>query len=374
MWVKRLPGWPEARAARALGEHCLLAAPQVKAVAEMKLRRVTAWAFVGSCLTAAAPVFAQGTRAPLPAEPAPSTGATATPAPTSTPPGPAGSGIADVVRLKNGSMLRGTVIELIQGESVTLLLPSGQTRQFRLAEVEYAGPVVGAPLIGAGSNAAQTAPAPPASPAPAVVPDAPPVHLASDQPLNFGIQTATAEAALDGWRGNLRINHFDNLCTSPCDVRLPRGNYRFSITHDGKTISTAREVSVAPGDTVHGKYESFHGTRVAGVVIMAAGGGAGLIYSLSYQRSATHVCSSGSSFESCTSSDDDTSNMQQHLLVGLGVSLSSILIGGILALKHDEASVQVTPGLTLPRGGASVSDRPSASLLGAQGLTLSARF
>src|SRR5688500_7843319 len=46
----------------------------------------------------------------------------------------------DVVRLKNGGLVRGTIVELLPGESVTITTALGKTREFAMSEVSYAGP------------------------------------------------------------------------------------------------------------------------------------------------------------------------------------------------------------------------------------------
>src|SRR5688572_540615 len=46
----------------------------------------------------------------------------------------------DIVRLRNGGMLRGTIVELKPGETVEILLLNGETRKIPMADVEYAGP------------------------------------------------------------------------------------------------------------------------------------------------------------------------------------------------------------------------------------------
>jgi hypothetical protein len=48
--------------------------------------------------------------------------------------------LADVVKLKDGSLFRGTITALVAGDHVDLLLLSGETRQFTMSEVAYAGP------------------------------------------------------------------------------------------------------------------------------------------------------------------------------------------------------------------------------------------
>ncbi len=284
-------------------------------------------------------------------------------------------------------MVRGAIIEMTRGESVSILLPNGETRVFNLAQVEYAGPVAGAPAIG-GGTAPEAAPSPVPPPPPPAPPPAPPlapppppeeprVHFESAEPLTFGIHTSTADADLGGWRGNLhlRIENYDKLCTSPCDAKLPKGSYQFSVTQDKSTVATDNEVPVKPGDTVHGEYQSYRGLRIAGVVTMIVGGTAGLIYALSYSKTNPEDCDYHSNdYSACLARSSDSSDMSQHLYVGLGVSLGSIVVGSIMLWKKDEASIRVTPGVAPPPGGVGVSDRRSALGYDPRGLTLRASF
>jgi hypothetical protein len=47
---------------------------------------------------------------------------------------------SDLVRLKNGGMVRGSIIELVPGSFVVVELKNGETRRFEMNDVEYAGP------------------------------------------------------------------------------------------------------------------------------------------------------------------------------------------------------------------------------------------
>ena len=46
----------------------------------------------------------------------------------------------DVVRLKDGSVVRGTISELLKNRSVTIVTLSGKTLEFAMSDVAYAGP------------------------------------------------------------------------------------------------------------------------------------------------------------------------------------------------------------------------------------------
>jgi hypothetical protein len=46
----------------------------------------------------------------------------------------------DVVKLKSGGLLRGTIAELVPGEFVVIVLITGETRRIAASEFDYAGP------------------------------------------------------------------------------------------------------------------------------------------------------------------------------------------------------------------------------------------
>ncbi len=94
---------------------------------------------------------------PPPAAPA----APTAPAAPAAPPAPvAAPGVADEIKLKDGTSFRGTITESVPGDHFDLLQPSGQVRRFPASDVTYAGPAANAP-------ATPPAPAPTAAPAPA---------------------------------------------------------------------------------------------------------------------------------------------------------------------------------------------------------------
>lgn len=54
-------------------------------------------------------------------------------------PATAPAAMPDIVVLKDGSMLRGTIVELDKQKEVTIQLPTGKTRTIAMSEVTYAG-------------------------------------------------------------------------------------------------------------------------------------------------------------------------------------------------------------------------------------------
>jgi hypothetical protein len=77
--------------------------------------------------------------------------------------------LSDVVVLKDGSLFRGTITELVAGERVTILLPSRETKTFSTSRVAYAGPAADMPSAlwrPPASHEAPPSPEPPLAPEP----------------------------------------------------------------------------------------------------------------------------------------------------------------------------------------------------------------
>lgn len=56
------------------------------------------------------------------------------------PSAPSAPSAPDIVRLKTGGLIRGTISELVPGDYVMVVTVAGHTRTLAMADVEYAGP------------------------------------------------------------------------------------------------------------------------------------------------------------------------------------------------------------------------------------------
>jgi len=203
----------------------------------------------------------------------------------------------DIVRLKNGGMLRGTISELVPGETVTIVTVAGKTREIKMSEVAYAGPADEAPE--------QDAPAPPPTPtpAPAAAPVAAPstittsepskvepyvtvqgrratLHLESE-PSGLTFHRASSSAVAVGPGGVAMALGYDRLCTAPCQITIPAGTEVLALSRPGERAFTAGPVTIPAGESrLVGKFESRAGLRATGWVITAASvvGGLALMY------------------------------------------------------------------------------------------------
>jgi hypothetical protein len=184
----------------------------------------------------------------------------------------------DIVRLKNGGMLRGTIIELVPGDRVSLLGVDGQTRNLPMTEVAYAGPVANDPLAAAGT------PATGAPPAPAPVATAPHrgLRLVADEPnLTYHYFTGTSHGMGIGAVGGqiatvgVTVSHYTRLCTAPCETPLEPGSYTFALERQNGAMVVAPAMSVRGDEELRAHWISRSAARwsffIAGLALATTG-------------------------------------------------------------------------------------------------------
>jgi hypothetical protein len=163
----------------------------------------------------------------------------------------------DVVRLKSGAFVRGTIVEHDPGRK-TVLQTDAERRTFEAAEIAYAGPATRDPFVG--------------STVPVLPPDANPVQLRSTEGrLSFYLYTTSF--AVGDVDGGVQARAFRPLCTAPCAVMLAPGSYRMALSlGDSPPLLTRGNVLVGQRTTLTGTLVSRWGTRAAGVLLAIAGG------------------------------------------------------------------------------------------------------
>jgi len=281
----------------------------------------------------------------------------ATPAPAAPSAAPAAPSVApavppDIVVMKDGSMVRGVILEKKVRDFVQLQTASGEVRKITMADVTYAGTAASMP-----TTASTDAP-----PSPTAAPDADrtrpfvTIHaeqarlrLTANQPqVTFSVKTGEAQARLYGYRSALSAASFTSICTAPCEATLPAGTHEFalSVPGHGPALTDAAVTIPAGGHELRGVYRSAAGTRTAGVVIAIVGilGGAALM---------AHAI---------TSSEPGGSNeMNMGEFAGGGVLMAlGGLTGSLMMFARDTASVTVTPA--------------SPAAVAPKGVVLSGRF
>jgi hypothetical protein len=178
------------------------------------------------------PAYAQvqpvpyGTSQPVPYNPAPAQSAPPRPAAPVTPG-------KDVIHLKNGGMLRGTIVDAIPGSHARIQLPTGEIAMVQWSEIARieTGDQKRAPEPTPTPSSPPPAPAPPPVTGPKVL-----VHIDSSRPVQL--------MRYDPVSGNR-----DEICTSPCDKWAPLdGNYR--IEGSGVRQSSTFTLQGKEGDRV----------------------------------------------------------------------------------------------------------------------------
>jgi len=242
---------------------------------------------------------------------------------TSTPP--------DVVRLRDGTFLRGTLVER-SPTRVVVLLQTGETRTYPADAVEFAGP-----------EAPDALPSSiPAIPQAAQIPVAAPrygaarVHVRSDQP-QLSLQrlqgTDTVVVFTGRHVGTAYIDQFSVLCNAPCDIEIAEGTYQLGVAQDDERAVRAGAPILLSGDTTLDLHYNDHtGTRVAGWLMLIGGnvlGGALMV--LSIDAGPTDC-----SFGSCRNS------LSMPVLIG-GAVISTVasIVSIFLIGKSDSAEVEV---------------------------------
>lgn len=213
------------------------------------------------------PVYAQGgvqpvpygTSQPVPYNPGPAKPAPSTPSAPSTPP----SAGTDIIHLKNGGMLRGTIVDAIPGSHARIQLPTGEIAMVQWSEIARIENGARPPTPTPEPPSTAWKPPPPPPPTPGPPPITGPtllVHIDSPRPVRL----EHYDPARSNW---------DELCNSPCDMQVPvEGDYR--IAGVGVKASNRFAMTGKAGDRiVIDVNPASKGWFAAGIV----GGGVGLL-------------------------------------------------------------------------------------------------
>jgi hypothetical protein len=224
----------------------------------------------------------------------------------------------DIVRLKDGGIARGTIVELVPNGSVTIQLVNGQTRKFPMSSATYAGParadVAGSPTPSESGTAPNVT----------VYGERATIRLTSEEPnLTFHVKTS-------GGRGAVEEGGFSRLCTAPCKIALPAGAQRFALSHqDGDLVVADSDLVLRGNEAIAGQIVDRHGVRLAGVLTTFIGGpvGFGLI---------------GLDYETHRSGPTGLS------AAGFVVLSACLTAGIVLWTRHDYITLEVQPLVTPP--------------------------
>jgi hypothetical protein len=239
----------------------------------------------------------------------------------------------DLVRTRDGGMLRGTIIEKVPGDHVEIQLPNGQTRSLKMSEVEYAGP--------AGGDAAP-APAPAVMRTNTTTIDVPMARLelqSKQQGLTFHRKAGSGYGAAAGWVGGnnsgpvslaFTSTSFERLCTTPCAAEVPKGTYKLGLSlRDGGVVAT-EALDLRGHMRLEGEYTSNANTRRAGWAVAILSVGIGTALALTSTR------------DNCDSNNICTSN-HPYLIPGIIVLGAGGTLGFLMTFVGDDVSIRATP-------------------------------
>ncbi|MBL9099492.1 MAG: hypothetical protein JNL82_00975 [Myxococcales bacterium] len=177
---------------------------------------------------------------------------------TSTPP----ASTDDVVQLKNGGMVRGRILEVLPGDSVTVSsAATGETRRFawsELTSIEQGGTRTEVAAVGAHE-------------AVHAKPGAPRLHIELTRPVDLKLFEVAGEVH-SFIMGPFSADAIRPVCVAPCDLVVD-GSRGQSFFFDGKRVTKSREFSLSEynGDVVARVRPGRPGLLGGGIAVMSLG-------------------------------------------------------------------------------------------------------
>ncbi|HEY0132954.1 MAG TPA: hypothetical protein VGB85_02705 [Nannocystis sp.] len=180
----------------------------------------------------------------------------------------------DVVYFQNGGMVLGQIVEILPGDSLTMVTTAGDRKRFTWAE-----------LASYERNGVKTeVPAEPAVPAAAAdrvdPPEpiqlrsgAPRLHIELTRPVDLKLYEVTGEFSGFNYRGFSTGTTSRPVCVAPCD-QVVDGHQGQSFFFNGDGVVKSRDFSLSDygGDVVVRVKPGSSGLRVGGIVVMSLGG------------------------------------------------------------------------------------------------------
>ncbi|MGB5266033.1 MAG: hypothetical protein WBN30_05575 [Polyangiales bacterium] len=132
--------------------------------------------------------------------------------------------------------------------------------------------------------------------------------------------------------GEVVTKAYQPICEAPCDATLLSGRHRFALSlNGGRPLDVAQPVDLSVESVIEGRYVDKSHLRRAGWITFVAGSVAGmaLMFSSIDYRADPYF--------------GDQIRYGGMLYTGVGLFVSSIITGAVLAAQGDEASVTVYP-------------------------------
>lgn len=220
----------------------------------------------------------------------------------------------DVVRLRDGGMLRGTIAEHEPESHVSIVLPTGEVRRVPASEVLWAGPADEMPPAGTTGVTTRADYSQHAVPAPDARFPSPSGRYGSPGPLSPGVlapgtlappgmpvATGTVPVRFEADREDVRVDlrvgtrqhlmiagnrygvssrivqHpvWQELCLAPCTQEMTTGRFHIGVSLGGKTYPLPEAVEARVPTRVNIHWGDRYAIRVIGAVIWAVVGALG---------------------------------------------------------------------------------------------------
>ena len=249
------------------------------------------------------------------------------------------------VRLTDGSLVRGVIVERTAQGDVTFALPSGETRKFAKKDVIYAGPIE----TTRPSGPSLVPPPPPASADPPVsfAVDAPEMQVHVRQ-SNMQLLLGSAESSSKALE--LAAATYRSICIVPCSTTLAPGPHHFALSRGfGSLTEVPIDVETQSGSHVSFHFESNESTRSVGRGLFWGAAGlalvtlaSGVLYASVGQNNNAQPGTAAWQASLDETHDHQTTGLAVAL-VGIGVSAVLATVGLLLQRTKDHAALAL-PG------------------------------
>jgi hypothetical protein len=247
----------------------------------------------------------------------------------------AATALERLVRLRDGALFRGELVEEVPSDHLTLKLATGEIRRIAWADLAEVTPLVAPPAP------------PPAAPYPVMpqAPVAPPVlgpvvELSSDDASAGLYRLSAAGSVVVGWRQGV-LEVWEPVCRAPCAVQVDHNGY-YAIRGNG--IVPSRPFNLPASGTVRLDVKAGHlGPRAGGLIMMSLGLGAALGGAVMMATSQTFAPQGPMDPAFATIDQMERQTAQTMLIaggvmVGVGVPLA---VGGIVLMVKSRTHVTI---------------------------------
>jgi hypothetical protein len=152
------------------------------------------------------------------------------------------------------------------------------------------------------------------------------------------------DAKVGGWsevRPTDDAPGYARVCTVPCDATLAAGTYRLALSQEGRSpLEPAEPVTIQGPSTVTGAYTSHRGLRIAGWSLMSVGVVVGSILAVAAATRAPNCVYPNGTQASAICGERPDPGPYWGAAAAFG---AAAVVGLVLALQHDSASITVTP-------------------------------